>query len=192
MIVSCTWTGGSFFLSNGEEDWNMPLKDSTETTQRKFGSGWIEQTIKIRAFVHKICTKCRLIRRRGWCLFHFRWLVYRDYFCNFLVYPWIPRKAPGSNDKDIISGERGGPCFFRVRRGRGNASSRGPSTKRCSAEVWALWTSHYFSTRLIPGANLKYQKEVDRFFSFFKNCSSLLQIRLIHLMILYYNLVEEL
>jgi len=23
------------------------------------------------------------------CLFRFRGLVYRDYFCNFLVYPWI-------------------------------------------------------------------------------------------------------
>lgn len=31
MIVSCTGTGGSLFLSNGEEDRNMPLKDSTET-----------------------------------------------------------------------------------------------------------------------------------------------------------------
>jgi len=31
MIVSCTWTGGSLFLSNGEEDRNMPLTDSTET-----------------------------------------------------------------------------------------------------------------------------------------------------------------
>ena len=31
MIVSCTWTGGSLFLRNGEEDWNMPLKDFTET-----------------------------------------------------------------------------------------------------------------------------------------------------------------
>jgi hypothetical protein len=169
----------------------MPLKDSTKTTQCKFGSGRIEHTMKIRASVRKLCTKCQLIRRRGRCLFRFRGLVYRDYFCNFFVYPWIPRKAPGSNDKDIICGERGGPCFFRVRRGRENASSWGPSTKYCSAEVWAPWTSHCFSTRLIPGANLKYQKEVDRFFSFFKNCSSLLQIWLIHLMIPYYNLVEE-
>lgn len=31
MIVSCTRTGGSLFLRNGEEDQNMPLKDSTET-----------------------------------------------------------------------------------------------------------------------------------------------------------------
>jgi hypothetical protein len=31
MIVSCTGTGGSLFLSNGEEDRNMPPKDSTET-----------------------------------------------------------------------------------------------------------------------------------------------------------------
>jgi hypothetical protein len=23
------------------------------------------------------------------CLFRFKGLVYRDYFCNFLVYPWI-------------------------------------------------------------------------------------------------------
>ena len=31
MIVSCTRTGGSLFLSNGKEDRNMPLKDSIET-----------------------------------------------------------------------------------------------------------------------------------------------------------------
>jgi len=30
MIVSCTWTSGSLFLSNGKQDRNMPLKDSTE------------------------------------------------------------------------------------------------------------------------------------------------------------------
>lgn len=27
MIVFCTWIGDSFFLNNGKEDWNMPLKD---------------------------------------------------------------------------------------------------------------------------------------------------------------------
>ncbi|PHT26564.1 hypothetical protein CQW23_33827 [Capsicum baccatum] len=31
MIESCTLTGGSLFLSNREEDQNVPLKDSTET-----------------------------------------------------------------------------------------------------------------------------------------------------------------
>ncbi|KAK4339230.1 hypothetical protein RND71_040692 [Anisodus tanguticus] len=31
MIVSCTLTGGSLFLTNGEDDRNVPLKDSTET-----------------------------------------------------------------------------------------------------------------------------------------------------------------
>jgi hypothetical protein len=30
MIVSFTQTGGLLFLSNGEEDRNMPLKNSTE------------------------------------------------------------------------------------------------------------------------------------------------------------------
>ncbi|PHT40429.1 hypothetical protein CQW23_19283 [Capsicum baccatum] len=31
IIVPCTKIGGSLFLSNGEEDRNVPLKDSTET-----------------------------------------------------------------------------------------------------------------------------------------------------------------
>lgn len=40
MIVFCIWIGGLFFLSNGEEDWNMLLKDFIEI------KGWVVKNVE--------------------------------------------------------------------------------------------------------------------------------------------------
>jgi len=59
-------------------------------------------------------------------------------FYNFL---WQPRNAISfDGNEGILSRE--------------NTSSRGPSIKRCSAEVWSPWTS--------PGALMRIQIEINK------------------------------